>query len=149
MTCRIIQSDANTLKRSKVGHQQQIRFSSSPPWPVTKSRCLKFLLTHRKRVDNKRTAAKVMAVILKFVALLVKMVIRTVKADPQQDCAKEANWRLAQFFRVYHFYRFPPAGISATWFRADWRLNWSLTAKWAWLLITQLTAVRLAQLLFP
>ena len=49
------------------------------------------MLTHRKRVDNKRTAAKVMAVILKFVALLVKMVIRTVKADPQQDCAKEVN----------------------------------------------------------
>ena len=34
---------------------------------------------------------------------------------------------------------FPLTGLSATHFCADWLINWSLAAKWARLLITQLT----------
>ena len=36
--------------------------------------------------------------------------------------------------------RFSSAGLSAAHFRTDWLLNWSLAAKWARQLITQLTA---------
>ena len=44
------------------------------------------------------------------------------------------------FFSSLLSTRFPSAGLSATHFHADWLLYWSLAAKWARLLITQLTA---------
>ena len=44
------------------------------------------------------------------------------------------------FLRLLLSARFPSAGLSAAHFRAVWLLNWSLEAKWARILITQLTA---------
>ena len=47
---------------------------------------------------------------------------------------------LIVLFSSLHSTRFPSAGLSDAHFRADWLLDRSLEAKWAQLLITQLTA---------
>ena len=45
------------------------------------------------------------------------------------------NWHLFILFAALLTARFPTAGLLAAQVRADWVLDWSLAATWAWLLI--------------
>ena len=46
----------------------------------------------------------------------------------------------AYFFTFFLTTHFPATGLTATYVRADWLLDWSLAAKWVQLLITYLAA---------
>ena len=54
-----------------------------------------------------------------------------------QDTSPSENSFLHLYLLLIHF---PSAGLSAAQFRVDWLLDWSLAAKWAQPLVTQLAA---------
>ena len=56
------------------------------------------------------------------------------------DKSHKRGWKKLYFFASLLSTRIPSAGLSAAHSQADLLLHWSLAAKWARLLITQLTA---------
>ena len=60
--------------------------------------------------------------------------------DQEDEGVGQQTRRSVFLFSSLLFTHFPSAGHSAAHLRADWLFDWSLAAKWARLLITQLTA---------
>ena len=70
--------------------------------------------------------------------LLEKLGFKTIHKWYNLDISFLAN--VINFFTPLLSTHFPSAGLSATHFQVDWLLDWSVAAKWAQPLITQLTA---------